>query len=262
MILTPQKGRTLTAAQLSVTEQIIRNRVTGIGVSGATVQTQGNPPQVIVQVPGVESGRKLDAALVTTAQLLLRPVQCFAGPFQKPVTPKPTAKDPHPTKQKVGNPLKIPLCRPPSSSTTQNPNFVVTPQPNTVQGYTVSNVPPDPQFTNYPSITVAVNKVPLVDSVPNIARKAVIEEGLNGQPSYNFPDGRPLVGSRYVLFPAVMNGTAISSASAQQTQTGAVGRQLHAHRRKGSAQWDYCLQACTSTTTWPSSSTASSSPHR
>jgi preprotein translocase subunit SecD len=233
VILTPAKGRTLTAAQLSVTEQIIRNRVTGIGVSGATVQTQGNPPQVIVQVPGVESGRKLDQALVTTAQLLLRPVHCFAAAFQKPVRVPPTKKDPHPTQPKLGNPLAIPPCTPAYSTTAQNSNFVVTPQPNTVAGYQVSNIPPDPQYVYYPSITAPVNDVPLVDTVPNVANLAVVENGLSGAPAVG---GYP--GSRYVLDPAVMNGTAIGSASAQQTQTGAwvVNCGLTA---KGSTQWDY-----------------------
>jgi preprotein translocase subunit SecD len=233
VILTPAKGRTLTAAQLSVTEQIIRNRVTGIGVSGATVQTQGNPPQVIVQVPGVNNGRLLDRELSTTAQLLLRPVQCFAGPFQKPTATAPTKKDPHPATLKVGNPLAIPTCATPYQVTPANSNFVVSPQPNTVAGYQVSNIPPDPQFSNYPSITETVNKSSLVDVVPNVAHLAVVESGLPGAPSVG---GVP--NSRYVVLPAVMNGTAIASASAQQTQTGewVVNCNLTS---KGSTEWDY-----------------------
>jgi preprotein translocase subunit SecD len=234
VVLTPSKGRTLSAAELAVTETIIRNRVSGIGVSGVTVQTQGNPPQVIVQIPGVSNGRAIEKELSQTAQLLLRPVDCFAGPFEQPTKVAPTAKDPHPVKETLGNPLAIPPCSPQYTvSTTTNPQFQVTPEPNTTAGYQVSNIPPDPQFTNTKSITTKVDHVALVDSVPQVAKLAVIEDGLPGQPAYQ---GIP--GSRYVLLPAVMDGTSIASASAQQTQTGewVVNCNLTS---KGSEEWDY-----------------------
>ena len=67
--------------------------------------------------------------------------------------------------------------------TAQNPNFAVTAQPNTVAGYQVSNIPPDPQYISYPSITTTVDDVPLVDTVPNVAHLAVIEDGLPGAPA-------------------------------------------------------------------------------
>ena len=230
VVLTPAHGRPLTAAQLSVTEQIIRDRVAGIGVSGATVATSGNPPQVIVQVPGYHQGKNLIAQLVTTAQLLLRPVECFTYPFVKPVA----TKGPHGTTipaPKATGPFRIPSCQQQYQlSPVSNPrNFQVTPQPITAanpQGYTVSNIPPDPTFVHVRSLN------PFTATLPHVENLAVIEKGLPGQPAYQ---GVP--GSRYVLLKSVMNGTAVSSAAAQQTQTGQWVVNLGL-TPAGSAKWD------------------------
>ena len=61
---------------VQMTVNIIRNRVAGLGVSGATVQTQGS--QIIVQIPGMNNGRALEQAADAAAQLYFRPVICFA----------------------------------------------------------------------------------------------------------------------------------------------------------------------------------------
>jgi preprotein translocase subunit SecD len=220
VVLTPAKGHTLTAAQLAVTEQIIRNRVQGIGVSGATVQTQGNPPQVIIQIPGVKNGRKIQNELVTTAQLYFRPVLCFAPPYSKP-----------PKGQKPVGALHVGPCQPQYALDSKvNPNFQVVPAPNTVQQYNVSTIPPDPSFAhtkNIDAVSVTAPKVPL---------STVILKGLPGQPA--FPQ-EP--GSRYVVGPAVLTGQAISGAQAQQLATGewVVNCTLTSG---GSAKWDQVTQ--------------------
>jgi preprotein translocase subunit SecD len=220
VVLTPASGHSVTAGQLAVTEQIIRNRVSGIGVSGATVQTSGNPPQVIIQVPGIKNAQHVLKLLVTTAQLLFRPVECFANPY----TPAPHAKGtPRPP-----SPTNIPPCQTEFTvSPKTNPHFQVIQQPNTVNGYAVTPIGPDPTFDHIRSIT------PLTDSATGVNKKFVIEPGLPGQPSI-----QSIPGSRYVLFPAVMTGTAIASASAQQTATGAwvVNCTLTS---SGSVAWDH-----------------------
>jgi preprotein translocase subunit SecD len=226
VVMVPAPGHQLTSGQLAVTEQIIRNRVAGIGVSGATVQTSpGNPPQIIIQVPGIKNAQHILSLLVTTAQLLFRPVECFTYPYSHP---PPTA---HGKPVKQPSPTNIPACQTQYvPSVTQNPGFQVTQTAVTAanpSGYTVTPLAPDPAFAHIRSVT------PLTDSAPGVEKKPVIEVGLPGQPS--IPQ---LPGSRYVLLGAVMNGTAISSASAQQTTTGAwvVNCGLTS---KGSAAWDF-----------------------
>jgi preprotein translocase subunit SecD len=249
VVLTPQHGRSISAGQLAVSETIIRNRVAGIGVSGVTVQTEtGNPPQIIVQIPGVENGRTLDQEISKTAQLLLRPVECFTYPFEKPPKTKPTTKDPHPVQPKVGNPLSIPACNPELTLQSTNKDFSVTPEPNSVAGYTVSPGIADPQFIYTPSITVKVGtakagKEALVDKVPGVAALPVIEEGLPGQsaPAVEVSSSgqeQQIANARYVLAPAVMTGTSIGSASAAQTETGEFVVNLTL-TSKGSSEWDY-----------------------
>ena len=213
VVLTPVKGHALSSSQLAITENIIRDRVEGIGVSGATVQTQGNPPQVIVQVPGLKNTAKIRRELVTTAQLLIRPVECFTYPQTTPKKGVPQ-----------GNPLKIPACQ--SQYQLSTTNLAVTPAPETAAGYTVNQVGPDPGFKNYPSVT------PLTDGVPSVANLPVIEPGVAGASPY-----ASLPNARFVLFPSVMTGTAIASATAEQTQTGEWVVQCGL-TPAGSATWD------------------------
>jgi len=174
VVLTPVQGRSLSAGQLAVTEQIIRDRVQGIGVSGATVQTQGNPPQVIIQVPGVSS-TKLQKELVTTAQLYFRPVECFT--FPKPTTP--------PRHVTFKGPYGIPQCSPQYALTgpAGTSNLQVTPNPNTTAGYSSRAVPPDPGFTNWRSISA------IEDTSKVVEHARVIERGVRGISPYpSIPD--------------------------------------------------------------------------
>ncbi len=205
VVLTPAKGRTISAPQLAIAEEIIRKRVAGIGVSGATVQIQGS--QIIVQVPGVHNGRHIDSVLVTTSQLLFRPVECGAPAFVAPAHGK------------APNPLKIPSCSP--GLLTNLANLQVQPNSAVPQGYTSRNIAADPQFAKYPSINA------YIDALPQVPSKSVIEDGAPGSGPY----------ARYVLYPAVMTGRAVASASATQDQLGAWIVQCNL-TSAGSAQWD------------------------
>jgi preprotein translocase subunit SecD len=189
VVLTPAAGRTISASQLAVTETIIRERVQGIGVSGATVQIQGS--QIVVQVPGVTDARRILSIIDSTAQLLFRPVECGAPAYVKPAKGKPPS------------PLDIPSCDPSYQLTPANNNVVV--DSATAAGYTANSINPDPKFASYPSITSDQ------DALPSVPSKVVIETAYNASAgSYQ----------RYVLFPAIMKGNQVSSASATQTTLG------------------------------------------
>jgi preprotein translocase subunit SecD len=208
VVLTPAKGRTISAAQLSVSETIIRERVQGIGVSGATVQIQGS--QIIVQVPGVKNARALLKIISSTAQLLFRPVECGAPAYVKPANKKPVSA------------LNIPFCTPANQLTLRNPSYQVTPEPSTAAGYVASNIGPDAKFLNVPSITSDQ------DALPQVPSKSVVESAFDPSSSQY---------ARYVLFPAVMRGNEVANASATQDQLGnwVVDCNLTS---TGSKQWD------------------------
>ena len=80
--LVPQ-GQQPTPEQLSQARKILENRVNGMGVSGATVQTDGNT--LVITVPGSDSQQA--RTLGQTSQLLFRPVdsQGLAGTAPKQV---------------------------------------------------------------------------------------------------------------------------------------------------------------------------------
>jgi preprotein translocase subunit SecD len=66
-------------ANLNEAVSILSNRVNGLGVSGATVATQGD--EIVVQVPGVKNANQVLATIGKTAQLLFRPTLCYAPPY-------------------------------------------------------------------------------------------------------------------------------------------------------------------------------------
>jgi preprotein translocase subunit SecD len=185
-------------ANLQEVTTIISNRVNGLGVSGAEVNLQGD--NVVVSVPGVHDGRKILKIIGQTAQLLFRPVLCEAE-----------------VGTKLTKAATLPSCG--SSYLMSAANLNVTQAPNTVQGYTVNSIAPDPKFTNLRSTS------PQFDNKNDEVLLPVL-----GEPQL-----------RYVLGPAQLTGQAVKNATAQESQTGAwvVNYTLTG---KGSPAWDKVAQ--------------------
>jgi preprotein translocase subunit SecD len=205
LVITPVKGN-ISPSQQAVAVQIIQNRVTGFGVSGATVQTQGS--QIIVQIPGINNGRRIQNELLTLAQLYFRPVECYVPAYAKPA--------PH---VKPNNPLKVPNC---------SSQYLLTQANITIQGGNETGNPgPDPSLGAWPSIE------PTQDD-PDLP---LIEPGAKGTaPTYEDTNDVQQT-ARYLVLPAVLKGTAVASATADQNQLGqwVVDCTLTA---SGSASWD------------------------
>ena len=180
---------------------VLTNRVNGLGVSGATVNLQGK--NVVVSVPGVKDARSVLAVVGQTAQLLFRPVLCAVTEGKKLYEVNPTT---------------LPACG--SQYTLSAANLGVTPNANSVAGFNMNTVQPDPKYAS-------------VASTP---------------PAYDDPNSRvvlPVLGNpaqRYLLGPAQMSGQVISKAVAQQSTAGgwAVNYNLTS---AGSHLWDQVAQA-------------------
>ncbi len=65
---------------------ILQNRIDALGVSGATINSQGG--NVVVQVPGLANRQQLLNTIQQTAELLFRPVLCEAPPYTPPAKGK------------------------------------------------------------------------------------------------------------------------------------------------------------------------------
>lgn len=188
------------ASNMQEVVTVLTNRVNGLGVSGAQVNLQGK--NVVVSVPGVKDARAVLAVVGQTAQLLFRPVLCQVTLGKKPVTYTGT----------------LPPCG--SQYLMSAANLGVTPNSNSVSGYNVNNISPDPKYANVQSTT------PQNDN----PRSDVILPQL----------GSP--GVRYLLGPAQMTGQAIGKAVAQQDTAGAwvVNYTLTS---AGSPLWDQVAKA-------------------
>ena len=179
-----QTSRTVSPATLAETVNILNNRVNGLGVSGAEVETTGNN-EISVSVPGVKNAAQVLIDIGQTAQLRFRPVLCYAPPYAAP-----KSKD----GGKVSTPRSLPTSCP---SAYQLVTSNLTGSPNSGDGVQYE-VPPDPTFSAYPSSSV---------DNPNAY---VLQKGLA---SSGFP-------YRYLVGPAEIRGTAVKTAQAQLSPTG------------------------------------------
>jgi preprotein translocase subunit SecD len=120
-------AHSISSGEMDTTVNIIRNRVDGAGVSGATVDSQGG--NVVVQFPGVKDPEALIKLIGTTAQLYFRPVLCGAPAYTTPTTSG-----------------ALPSC---GQYTTSAANLDV----NTTSGQPANNIPPNPAFQHYKTTT-------------------------------------------------------------------------------------------------------------
>ncbi|MGH9089237.1 MAG: protein translocase subunit SecD [Acidimicrobiales bacterium] len=194
----------VSTADLRESVTVLTNRVDGLGVSGATVETQGN--DIVVQVPGVKDARQVLASIGQTAQLFFRPVLCGAPAFvgHKAKSAKPAS-------------ATLPSCVPTTALT--KTNLAVT---QTTGSFRSNNVPADTALAAYPSAS------PTKDA----KGKMVLLPEVTGAGAYK----------RYLLGPAQLTGRAVATATAQQTQLGnwVVNYTLTG---KGSPKWDQVAQA-------------------
>jgi len=182
-------------ANLNEAVNILTNRVNGLGVSGAQVNTQGD--EIVVQVPNVKDPNQVLKTIDQTAQLLFRPGLCYAPPYS-PATE--TAKGQK--AKKVVSPGALP-------STCSQANLLVT--SNLASGGANSSNPypnaVDQDLSAYPSTGCDG-----ACSVANDAadqHKTVLLPGLPGSDN----------GLRYMAGPAQLTGHIVKSAIATLTTT-------------------------------------------
>ena len=202
-------------SDLQETVNILNLRVNGLGVSGAQVSTSG-ANQISVSIPGVNDAQAVLKQIGQTAQLYFRPVECWAYPQEVPKSDKSKAPLPRGTEA-------IPPCA--SASALTAANLAVTPN-SSVQGYSSTNVTPDEQYVVDASTST---------DAPNYENSTVLLPGTQGA-----CDGSSEL--RCVLGPSEMTGHSISSATAEQDQTGNWVVDYTLAGSAGSALWDKVAQ--------------------
>jgi preprotein translocase subunit SecD len=74
----------VTASDLQESQQIINNRVNGLGVSNSNVTIQGN--NIVIELPGAKNDTSVLKVVGQTAQLFFRPVDCIIAPYVAPAS--------------------------------------------------------------------------------------------------------------------------------------------------------------------------------
>lgn len=224
VILSPKAidGAAISADQLNQAVQIIRARVDGFGVAEAAVTTQGSgtSAKIIVTIPG-STDRAVVEQLKSTAKLDFRPVVAIDyGSPQPEASASPSA-----SATASGTASASPSATPTVDSVTTSPSPSAS-----------ASASPAPKPS--PSVTVAPELL-----VPPIQSKDITEDFAKTFQALDCATNEPLSGVlddealylitcdkdnayKYVLAPALLTGTDISSAVAGLPQQGAGGWQV------------------------------------
>ncbi len=192
-----QPAKKVPASELNEVVTILSNRVNGLGVSGATVGTQGN--EIVVSVPGVKDAQHVLKTIGQTAQLYFRPTLCYAPPYSKSAADKrsttTTTAPSTPSTTADVTPALPTACTAHYQLVTSN--LTGTAGSSTGVRYDVG---PTPSLAAYKS-TPATRDTP---------KQTVLLPGLRSGST----------GDRYLLGPAELDGTAVHKATAEQTTLG------------------------------------------
>jgi preprotein translocase subunit SecD len=212
-------GGEVTDEALGQAVDIIRQRVNGLGVTEADVQTQGD--NIVVSVPGATNQEAVEL-IASTAQLRFRPVLQVGPPAPVPTpSPSPTGS---------ASPSGTASPSPTSTGETSAPpdqNRAV-PRALAKQGTTATPAPssPEPSPTGSPTSTETapvVPPAPSADVPPAVLReyeRIDCTKARNRQGGGNKPTDEPIVAcdrdgnSKYLLGPTAVEGTRIDDAQA------------------------------------------------
>ena len=234
VILVPKSvtgGGDVSPEQLNQAVEIIRQRVNGIGVSEAEVTTQGSggSSAIVVSVPGVNQ-QKITEQLATTALLNFRPVvqEDAGGPAvaPEPVTPTPTPPATPTPAKKAKKGSSFPLADPtpaasasPAATAAAAATPGATTPPAVVPGEAIRR-PPFESDSNNQLLQTEYAKLDCSNPInhqgggqPDDPAKWIVTCSKDGA-------------VKYLLEPAFIKGTQVTSATAALPQQGAGGWQV------------------------------------
>jgi hypothetical protein len=176
--------------------------VLAVLIGGAVILFSGSPAGSRAQRPAVSA-----AVARSTGYVYFRPVLCAAPDYSSGATPAPAA---------------MPLSCSPTSELSGS-NLAVTPK-NSALGFSSNNVAPDSALAGVPSTSRSADAASVTVLLP--ATRNAFQYG----------------GPRFVLGPAEMTNTSVSSASAHRNQTGQWVVDYTMKSAGGSARWDRVAQ--------------------
>ena len=203
---------------------ILTNRVNSLGVSQPNIGVQGS--DIVVQLPGVKNPSRVESIIGQTAQLYFRPVLCYAAPYTAPAKhAKPASGSSTTTTSAAGSTTTTTSAG--STTTTTSAGSTTT---TSKAGSTTTTTNPGAASSAASDGYVAPPACPAGTQPTATSNGAVVQSFATyptTKPQQDLPN-RTIVlpgptpfggGTRWVLGPAVANGTIISSAFAQ-TQAG------------------------------------------
>ncbi|WP_433888218.1 protein translocase subunit SecD [Streptomyces sp. CA-111067] len=239
------QGSAVTKSNMNTAVSIINNRVNGLGVSEAEVQTQGSK-NIIVDIPKGTDAAEAEQQVGTTAKLYFRQVLTELDPKPASATPTPTpspsgSTTPTPsgsaTPKSTGSATPSSTATPTGSATPQGRavtdalksgvNKAPTPVPTTPPADTTT---PDPSTgaTTAPQVPAALQaQLEKLDCTNETQRAKLSEASTTAKNSDQVAacgkgsDGKTWI--KYALGPVLIDGKNVTSASSNFDTTGGNG---------------------------------------
>ncbi|MGH9090990.1 MAG: protein translocase subunit SecD [Acidimicrobiales bacterium] len=220
VVYQPVHPKSATSTDITETVDILTNRVNGLGVSGATVSTQGvsGTTNIVVSVPGVKDAQSVLRRIGKVGKMYFRPGLCYAPAYSASAASKASSSTTAP-----GSATSTPSGTTPTTATTTADVTHTLPSGCTPsRSLTTSNLKGSPGSGN------GVGYTPSTTTTPSLAayRSTCGSSAPNGRCVDNpkatvlLPGLKGTTNGRYLLGPAELTGKAVKKATAAQTQLG------------------------------------------
>jgi preprotein translocase subunit SecD len=213
VVYQPVHPKAATATDITETVNILTNRVDGLGVSGATVSTQGvgGTTNIVVSVPGVKDAQSVLQRIGKVGKMYFRPTLCYAPAYSASAASKASKASTSTTAP--GSATSTPSTTT-TATTTADVTHTLPTSCTPSHSLTTANLKGSPGSSNGVYYTPADTTTPSLaiykSSTVDNPKATVLLPGLKSRSSTG----------RYLLGPAELTGKAVKKAVAEQTQLG------------------------------------------
>jgi preprotein translocase subunit SecD len=228
VVLQPQG--TVDNATLSQAVTIIERRVNGLGVANSNVQRQGK--DVVVELPGIKDSQNALRVLGTTATLYFRPLYCAIPAYSPPKATSPTTTAPPASAPKAagvpGGAAAVHLADAVRPAAANSPTPPAATTPTTTPSAPATTAPPATAPSSTGSASTPTGPGGVSEASCQASNAAQLpttspDQETAGQPAVvTAAPGSGLPGNeRFIVGPADLTGSGVSTAGVSTDQTGA-----------------------------------------
>ncbi|MGW8375822.1 protein translocase subunit SecD [Streptomyces sp. ODS28] len=210
----PGKPNAINPTNMATAVSIINQRVNGLGVSEAEVQTQGSD-HIVANIPKGTNSKQAEQQVGTTAELAFRPVLTAAPSTSQPQKPGSSPSTGTGSKEKQEKGSSAPQGRAVTDGVKAHPAADPTPKPGEGGKQQPTQPPSQPQQPAAPGVSPKLNKeLQQLDCSTKKAKGQAGTKAANAKPEDPVVACDQKLKAKYVLGPTAVQGKHVKSAKA------------------------------------------------